>query len=355
MPLPNPLHTLRLRKLQQRSRWLYHVQIALSIGIGLGVLGYLGLQAWAGIRELQHSKPTLVMEYLFHAVGFQVVGVGIAAWTWHRILNRAGVNTELSFDFQVFTVSAMARKLPGTIWYAVGRLVLYNKVQAPRRLVVSAMFLEIASLALAGLLSFAIGVLGGGAADIPIFTQIPYLKWFAGFLVCLIVTVVATTSHWQSWLKNRFALRANEKSPAIYTELSWHDTAEWVLAEITVIGLATAVVFSLLRSLEPTTKISVFLPLYSAFGLAVALGPLLVWMPSDLGLKDGVVYIVLSQSISSPIAALLVISWRLVVTGMELLLGVFGGIGLGLIPSPIRFFPTTPQSNSTTDQTFHHD
>jgi hypothetical protein len=76
------------------------------------------------------------------------------------------------------------------------------------------------------------------------------------------------------------------------------------------------------------TEISYFSVLV-AWGGAVALGPLAMWLPSDVGLKDGVMYAILSPRIGGNEAALAVLFWRIWGSVLEITFGSIGVLTLG--------------------------
>ncbi len=304
----------------------HKLRLGLAAGLALAVLGFLTIRAYEGLLQLWLDPPRLAWGYIGLAVGFQVTGMAIAAQVWHRILAHLGIQSTYSFDFRVFVLSAIARKLPGTAWYAVGRIVLYHRAGFVRQKIVRGLFWELVALTLAGLLSFGFGLLAGIDRSVSGLSWLPHIPlaeiaWAVSGIMALGLGLVLLGRSHRSlipWL-NR---------PGTDNRPSWGILLSWTVGEMIVIGCATGVVFALLKALDPSIANGLFVPLMAAFGLSIALGPLLVWLPADLGLKDGVVYLVLSQAISPPMAALLVLVWRITVTGIELLVGGAAGVSL---------------------------
>ncbi len=99
------------------------------IGIIITILamGFLAVRAYQGIRGLALSNFSFSLEFFFVSVLFQIAGVCLAAAVWSSILKRMGVETGYIFDLQVFGLSALGRKIPGVVWFAVGRMFIYEK------------------------------------------------------------------------------------------------------------------------------------------------------------------------------------------------------------------------------------
>jgi uncharacterized membrane protein YbhN (UPF0104 family) len=71
-----------------------------------------------------------------------------------------------------------------------------------------------------------------------------------------------------------------------------------------------------------------FSTISGALSIAIALGPIAMWLPGDIGLKDGFLYIGLSSIIGGSLAAVVTLLWRLWGTLLELIFGGLAGIAL---------------------------
>lgn len=73
---------------------------------------------------------------------------------WHYWITRfTGVNRWRQ-DFYVYTVSLVARRIPGTIWYIGSRFALYPKEDVSPKVIAAATGLELGEIGLAGVLCF---------------------------------------------------------------------------------------------------------------------------------------------------------------------------------------------------------
>jgi hypothetical protein len=304
----------RIHLYASRRAW----QVAFVIPITIAIFGYLGIRAWQGIRLLTSISFSVSPAYIGLAISCQVIGVLCAVWMWGTILKKFGIQSSYQFNLRAFGVSAVARKLPGTIWYAVSRLLLYQREGHSRRPVVLALAAEVVTLSMAGLLALALGLFSGlrGSQGIPLWLQHP-IPIGAGLVILLGLLVVALPH-----VLKRFM----ERSPAEQTVLPGNPVGFvaiflWLFGELLVVCLATGVLYFSMKAIVPNTTIP-FATLAGAFGASVALGPLLVWMPADMGLRDGVMYLVLAPVLTGAMAAVVVLAWRLMVTALDLLFGL---------------------------------
>ena len=304
----------RIRHYSSQRAW----QMAFVIPITTAIFGYLGIRAWQGIRLLTSTSFSVSPAYIGLAISCQVIGVLCAVWMWGTILQKFGVQSSYQFNLRAFGVSAVARKLPGTIWYAVSRLLLYQRAGHLRRPVVLALTAELITLSMAGLLALALGFLSGlqDIQGIPLWLQHP-IPIGIGLLILLGLLALALPQ-----VLKRFMQRSQVEQPVSPGHsISFVAVMLWLLGELMVVGLATGVLYFSMKALVPNTTIP-FTTLAAAFGASVALGPLLVWMPADMGLRDGVMYLILAPVLTGAVAAVVVLAWRLMVTALDILFGL---------------------------------
>lgn len=307
--------------------------MAFVIPITIAIFGYLGIRAWQGIRLLTSTSFSVSPAYIGLAILCQVIGVLFAVGMWGTILQKFGVRSSYQFNLRAFGVSAVARKLPGTIWYAVSRLLLYQQAGHSRRQVVLALAAEVITLSMAGLLALALGLFSGlrGSQAIPLWLQHP-IPIGAGLVILLGLLALALPH-----LLKRFMQRSQTEQAVLpRNPVGFVAILLWLFGELVVVCLATGVLYFSMKAIVPNATIP-FTTLAGAFGASVALGPLLVWMPADMGLRDGVMYLVLAPVLTGAVAAVIVLAWRLMVTTLDLSFGLvcvasFGRTGFNRLP-----------------------
>jgi hypothetical protein len=295
-------------------RW---VKRLLSLAIFLGVLGYLVYRAYPGVVNLLTSGAQFHFEYAVFSVMCWVVGTFVAAVVWHDMLRGTGAVTSLWFDLQVFLASSVARKIPGTLWYALGRLAAYQAIGIPRRPVLLSLVIEMAmhSASAVGVLIFsaALGMPLPAWLDrnLLFFVVFPVVMGGVGLLGPRLIGVAV-----------RFRRQPGMDLSAEGLQISGWDTLRWFGLEAFVIVCGAGVAFGILLAFDPHTPAQ-FSQVLGAYSLAIALGPVAMWLPGDIGLRDGFLYLALQSTAGGSIAALTALAFRLLVSALE--------IGFGLL------------------------
>lgn len=294
-----------------------------GVAFAVVVFGYLAWRAYQGVQQLSQTGVHFSSNRLLLSLACQAAGVLLAAAVWSDILHRLGVQTDYLFDLQVFCASAVARKLPGTVWYAVGRIALYDRTRCPKHPIIIALIIEATTVALAGLVAFGIS-LGTGLIQVPGTSDTDYLSVLVAVLVTAAVLVQPFAVR---FLIRRTSSKAKGEFDEQYMSVHFGETLRWLIGEMGVVTLGAAVSFFSMKSIDVSMPIP-FFSVLGAWGLAVAIGPIAMWLPGDIGLKDGFMYIALSTFISGPLAAVATLAWRLWVTLLELLFGLLSAVNL---------------------------
>lgn len=298
-------------------------KVILWLAFSTAVFIYLGLNAYHGVRQLVATGVEFATFFLLLSFACQFVGVLLATAVWGDILQRLGVKSGYWFDLRTFCVSALARKLPGTVWYAVSRLTLYKQTTQPVSRVLLALVIETIVIALGGLVAIGIGISAGFSPGI---NQVAYLFF-------VLPTAIVSVS-WIGPTAIRFALARIGTDPLMQNRNRQHvpvdswDVLRWLLGEASVIALGAGVAFFIIKSISQSAPVS-YASVLGAWGVAVALGPIAMWLPSDIGIKDGFMYLVLDPLVGGPLAAVMTLAWRFWVSLLEIVFGVVCGVSLG--------------------------
>jgi glycosyltransferase 2 family protein len=303
-----------------KRNWPF-IRRVLTIILLISVLTYLGIKGFAGLKEIYQSGITFHLEYLAVSFLCQLVGVMLAAMVWSNILKRLEVNSNYWFDLQAFCISALAKKVPGMVVYAVSRLVMYSTIQASKIRVTLAMVIEMAMIALAGLLVFAISA-GGTILPASWNLQGPVVTVIIISLVLLACLAVPAVIRLMIRLtQGKTTLVASQSS----LQINFLTSFFWLIGEIGVVILAGGVGYFLVKSIELPDSIP-YSSILRAFSLSVALGPLSVWLPGDIGLRDGIMFLALKPFTSASIAALITLIYRFWLSLLEVSFGFIAGV-----------------------------
>jgi hypothetical protein len=288
------------------------------------VFSYLIYRAYHGITDIIRNGIHFDFGYLLLSFACQMVGVALAALVWSNIIHRLNVKSSYLFDYEAFCTSAVARKIPGTVWYAIGRMFLYDyRYKTSKSLIMIAVLIEAVMISMGGLVSLGINIIAG-------FAQVSWVNNKLILFVFIPVLVLVTAILSPKII--RFAISRTEKKQDLHENIEIPrikplDTLLWIVGETIVAFFAAGVGYFVLKSIINNAPVP-FTSVSGALSIAIALGPIAIWLPGDIGLKDGFLYLALSNSIGGSMAAVVTLAWRIWVTILELLLGGLTGIAL---------------------------
>lgn len=148
----------------------------------LGILIFIGItivQNWKNITAFpwQCKWANLGAGALTH-----LLALGTLFLSWHQIMRRLGGSDNWRKDFEVYSLSVLARRIPTPVWYVGGRLYLYREYKVSSAIVLSATALEIVLIALSGVACYLL--------LLPLYKHISaqILPWEIGY-VCLLILI----------------------------------------------------------------------------------------------------------------------------------------------------------------------
>jgi len=304
-----------IKSLLTRINWPRIIRIT-SYCIFILIISYLIYRAYFGLKTLLETGGKFSIGYLFLSLVCQVVGYFLAAALWSDIIAKLGVQSDYWFDFQVFSVSAIGRKIPGIVIYALGRLLIYNAVNVSKTLITIGIVIEMVINSLSGLVIL-----------IPISSKYILFPWltnpavllsllFIFFLFIVIVGpkliffVLKVTKSETDFLKNK------GQNP-----LKFWNMLRWIITSVIIGFFSAGVVYFICRSIQGTETIP-FDSVLNSIGYNLFIGPLSVWLPSDIGLRDGILYFNIKTWIEPSFAALLTLASRVWISIMEIGIGI---------------------------------
>jgi hypothetical protein len=285
------------------------------------VFSYLAVKGYSGIKLIYESGTKFHWEYLVISFICQLTGVMIAAFIWSHILKRLEVQSNYLFDLSAFCISALAKKVPGMVVYAVSRLVMYTAIKASKIRVTFAMITEMAMISLAGLLVFAITA---GSSLLPASWKINNFLVIFIIIVLVILACLAAPGMIQ-WLVRMTQGKSGLNENPSNLKITYLDSFFWLIGEVVVVVLAGAVGYFLVKSVELPDSVP-YSAIIKAFSLSVALGPLSVWLPGDIGLRDGIMFLAMRPYTSASIGALITLIYRFWSSFLEITFGLVAGI-----------------------------
>jgi uncharacterized membrane protein YbhN (UPF0104 family) len=282
----------------RRSRWVGPVALLL-------VAGFWALFLGRQLRALAQYAWRFDPASLAIALGFAALYHLTLAFCWSWLLRRMGGGLPYRQALRVWQSSMLARYVPGNVWHILSRMALAERLGTPPARVLASSTLEqalnvIGALALAGLTFPFWGL--------PATDQFWLLALVPLGLLALHPRLAGGALAWAARRFNRPQLAWRYR----YREILLA-TAGYMLA-MAWVGLALYATLSGLAHVTPAQ-----LPLYIGTGaLAWAVGYLSFLTPSGLGVREGMLVLILSQVMPVPAAVVGSLLYRLVVTLAEL-------------------------------------
>lgn len=279
-----------------RKRILDIVRGALLVVVLIAV-GVALWDNWAAV-----SSQLRQLDWFVIAAAF-AIGLLAPAFTllgWRELLADLGTRLPLPPAASIFFVGQLGKYVPGSVWTIVMQTEMGHRLRVPRR-----------QMATAGLVMLVLSVLGGAVVALP---AVPLLlteshatlsPWWGvvGALAAVVVLVIL----WPPVLNGLIArgLRLIRREPlehalsggAIARCMSFI-IAAWIGNGISVLVLAAA--------LPPEGSGSLVLVSISGFALASVAGMVAVILPAGVGIREGVMLLLLT-SVMSPAGATAVV------------------------------------------------
>ena len=143
--------------------------------MGIGFVGWLGLQNRDVLIPFLTSANYIKLASSF--LGY-IGSLGAVLLGWAAIMRSFSSQLDWWTHTQIYCSTLVARRLPGTLWYVGGRLLLYKKLGVSQKLVSIASSIELVASILTGSLMSLVLLLSG--VDLP--SQAMFL-FFAGTLI----------------------------------------------------------------------------------------------------------------------------------------------------------------------------
>lgn len=142
---------IALDKIRNNRKLRLFVNIALVLLIVLFLGNYFSKE-WETIKNVRIHITILPL-----AISFVLYGINYLLFIlgWHIILKLYGVNSSLLKNSYIYSSSQIAKILPTPAWFITGRLVMYQKEGASKKIILTSTFLEMILHMLVGLVILA--------------------------------------------------------------------------------------------------------------------------------------------------------------------------------------------------------
>jgi len=280
----------RIRSLLAQKSWTQVLLAVLTFGLSAGILGVLVYRQ----REVLFTHewhfrwgPALASFGLFG------LDLAVVALIWASMMNAMGGRASLRKHIRYYSLSHLTRRLPGTVWYVASRTYWYKKEGVRARLTSVASGVELVVANLSGIVVSLVFIL-------PVIARYRIGYWgligaFAGGVVLLHPRVMR-------WMARRMRL----EMPALH----YRQIALWMAAYILAWMLGGAVLYTFANALTvvPVAQLPF---LIGSWSLAGIISVLVFFLPSNMGISEVGLSLLLSQIMPSPIAVVVVVLARI--------------------------------------------
>lgn len=293
---------------------------------GIGILFIL----WSGWRNLDQILPLIhqaSFTHIFVAILYYLFGLVSAILLWLTIIRTFSRGKELLQDLKIYCVTFAARRLPGTIWYVGGRMILYQKIGVSKTIIL-----------LASLIEFIVGYVAAGIIGLGTFIFIqqnfPSILWTISIVVVVSGSIVVIPSLFRKLLK--------ESKWLPYFLANTKDWLIWIISAISMWVFGGIMVIQLVKIFKPEISQDDQLFVIGAWAFSGLAGLLTYFLPSSLGATEFTLTIFLTQLLPLSLAGAVALATRLFTLAMDVFLAIL------FYPFTIRLsrlIPTHSQSD----------
>jgi len=276
----------------------------LAVGISLIAVIVLGYMLWRQKEALLTYSWNVRLEYIPLSFLAFSLSLGTVAWIWAQIINTLGYKQPFIAHFRNFSIANFTKRLPGTIWYVVGRAALYKSATVPANLVVVASGIE---FLISGISSILISIFF--SITLLERLKIPYHTFIIITIVGLAVTIIALNPRTISWLFRHLKIPTQQ--------VHYSKVLQWIGGYCLVWLLNGLLPFCVGNIIAPINI--QYVPLFiGSVAIVNLLTSMLLFAPSNLGMTEVGLSVLLTVILPSSVAVVLAILSRFLLTLYDL-------------------------------------
>jgi len=238
----------------------------------------------------------------------------LRAGCWKIILKKMGIVLSMRKSMKVSFLSMMGRYLPGKVWMVVGKIYLSGKEGVPQKEAFSSVVMEIVLEMVTSIFFFFFYLFS--VMEQPLLS--PKVIYSLGILMVLGGSFLHPKIFYK--IINNFLLKW--KGEKVKECISYMDIIQ-LFVFYTIIILCQGGAFYFFVNTICYVPVDKILGLTGSLAVAGVVGTLSVFTPSGLGVREGVLALLLSSYIASPVAVLVALLARLWVTVVEVVCALF--------------------------------
>ena len=314
MALPN-IHLVAAKKMREGN-----IKVSLPGGkrtlqriaktfVVVTIFYFLGRSLYRNWRQVDfmhlHFNVPLLMVSFFFLWTYSLLSV----YGWRLILKRLNISLSFLKGLRIFFYSELGKYLPGKIWTFAGRMYFCQKIGIPNSKTFVSMVLELALTIISGILIFLISLLFSSRFRMDI----------NPFLLVIVGVLILTNIHPKILVRIiNFFLRLLKKEP-IRIDLNFSQilimTAYYCIIWF-CFGIAFYFLINSVTFITPS-KIPI---LTGSFAISNTIGVMALFAPAGLGVREGILAVLLNNFFPISLAILLSLLSRIWVSIGELVM-----------------------------------
>lgn len=261
------------------------------------ILGWLMFSQWEVLLNYDWKLRPL---FLLAGIGVYTIVLLLTVYIWAKIVESLGKKIPYYQHFYSFCISALGKRLPGTLWYIAIRAQIYQD-EFPIKIVTVASGIEMGVIIVAGIIVCAL-------------FSIPFIldyQWsIVGIMLLLIVSIIAIHPKFIRWVLKKVKV---ENRVIQYKQL-----ITWILGYVAVWVLVGTLLFLISNFFTPTST-QYWNNFIGIMALTGVLSRLLLFSPSMFGFSEVSLSILLTTIMPSSIAVIIAISNRIITIVFEII------------------------------------
>lgn len=292
------------------------------------LFAFLAYTVWKSRDQLLPYLTKADYSQFIIVAAIYLLALLLAVLNWAVIMHAFQSSISLWMHAKIYLVSMVSRRLPGTIWYVGGRMVLYKKLGVPSIKTASASGIEF-------VISFVADALLA-AFFIPLGLNLTKVWLIPLILVAVLGLLVLRP-------KTISKIMTKLKYPLVQP-VRMSQVMSWLFLRMALVLTGGVMIFFTIRIFTPL-GFDALLFVLGARALSGAAGMLTFLLPSSMGASDLTLLAMLSAVIPTSLATVIALLVRIYTTLFELILGLVFFILLN------KSYPFTKIKNNANDRT----
>lgn len=268
-----------------------------------GILAFLFFREKEALLEFHwhFNYLPLLSSFLIFSINLILMSL-----VWCRIMSHLGYTSHISFHFKVYWISNFLKRIPGTIWYVVGRAKFYETNDIPKRLTTIASGIEYAMLILS---SFTVGF----TFTLDILIEQQKLLWIA--IIVFLIALILVNPKTIRWLFLR--TRIDATSPNYKTLIGW-------FLVYVIVWIGNGIILFLILNTISKIDISNLFFVIGSVAFVNLMSSALFFAPSNFGVSEVTLSLLLSSILPSSVSVIVAILSRALLTFFDFIWALIG-------------------------------